>query len=209
MAADFIQVHDSTPDVRKIKDIVAAYKAGKIVIIPTDTIYAVSCDLYNKKAIENLYRLLGKKPNKANLSLLCRDLSHLAEFCKPLPNPVFKLMRHVLPGPFTFILKATSEVSKIFKTNKRTVGIRVPDNQVVHALLDQLGNPIVSSSIHAEDEVIEYLTDPDEIYEEWKHKVDVVVDGGFGQNHGSTVIDCTEKEAFIVREGLGMELLDI
>ncbi|MBO6517260.1 MAG: threonylcarbamoyl-AMP synthase [Bacteroidia bacterium] len=208
MAAEYIELHASTPDYRKIREISTAYREGKIVIIPTDSIYALSCDLYNKKGIDTICKLLGKKPNKANLSLLCKDLSHLSEFCKPLPNPVFKLMKRVLPGPFTFILKATNEVSKIFKSNKRTVGIRVPDNEIVQALVDQLGNPIVSSSIHAEDEVLEYLTDPEEIYDEWKHKVDYVLDGGAGQNMASTVLDCTEKQAFVVREGLGMEELD-
>lgn len=208
MAAEYIVLHESTPDVRRIREVATALKAGKIAIIPTDTIYALSCDLYNKKGIETICRLLGKKPNKANLSLLCKDLSHLSEFCKPLPNPIFKLMRHVLPGPFTFILKATSEVSKIFKTNKKTVGIRVPNNQVVQTLVHELGNPLVSSSIHSEDEVIEYLTNPEEIFDIWKHKVDYVLDGGAGQNQGSTVLDCTENQAYIVREGLGAELLD-
>ncbi len=207
MAAEYIILHDSTPDNRKIKEIAAAYKSGKIVIIPTDTIYALSCNLYNKKGIELICKLLGKKPNKANLSLLCNNLTHLAQFCKPLPNPIFKLMKQVLPGPFTFILKATSEVSKIFKSNKRTVGIRVPDNEIVQALVTELGNPIVSSSIHSEDEVLEYLTNPEEIFEIWQHKVDYVIDGGSGQNYGSTVLDCTEKEAYIIREGLGMSLL--
>lgn len=207
MAAEYIVLHAQTPDRRRIKEVAAAYKAGKIVIIPTDTIYALSCDLYNKRGIETICKLLGKKPNKANLSLLCRDLSHLAEFCKPIPNPIFKLMKQVLPGPFTFILNATNEVSKIFKTNKRTVGIRVPDNEVVKALLEELGNPIVSSSIHSEDEVIDYLTNPEEIYDIWKNQVDYVLDGGAGQNMGSTVLDCTEKEAFIIREGLGMSEL--
>ena len=207
MAAEYLELHQSTPDARKIREVAQAYKDGKIVIIPTDTIYALSCDLYNKRGIETICRLLGKKPNKANLSLLCKDLSHLSEFCKPIPNPVFKLMKQVLPGPFTFILKATNEVSKIFKTNKKTVGIRVPDNQIVSALVNELGNPIVSSSIHAEDEVIEYLTNPNEIYEVWKHQVDYMLDGGVGGNQGSTVLDCTEREAYIVREGRGVEQL--
>ena len=207
MAATFIELHPTSPDRRKIRELAEAYRAGKIIIIPTDTIYAVSCDLYNKKGIEQICKLLGKKPNKANLSLLCMDFSHLSQFSKPLSNPVFKLMREVLPGPFTFILKATSDIAKIFKTNKRTVGIRVPNNEIVHDLVRELGNPIVSSSIHAEDEVLEYLTDPYDIYEEWKHKVDIVIDGGVGKNQGSTVLDCTEQQVYIVREGLGIELI--
>ncbi|MFT5512442.1 MAG: tRNA threonylcarbamoyl adenosine modification protein (Sua5/YciO/YrdC/YwlC family) [Bacteroidia bacterium] len=207
MPAEYLELHEHTPDKRRIRELAEAYKQGKIIVIPTDTIYALSCDLKNKKAIDALCRLLGKKPNKANLSLLCRDLTDLATYCKPLSNPIFKLMKRVLPGPFTFILKATNDVSKIFKTNKRTVGIRVPNNAVVNALVLELGNPIVSSSIHSEDEILDYITDPTEIYEIWKHKVDFVIDGGVGQNQGSTVIDCTERDPFIVREGLGMEAL--
>ncbi len=208
MPAEYIELHQDTPDQRRIRELVEAYKNGKIIIIPTDTIYAVSCDLYNKKAIESLYRLLGKKPNKANLSLLCRDLTDLATYCKPLSNPIFKLMKRVLPGPFTFILTATNDVSKIFKTNKKTVGIRVPDNAIVQAIVNQLGHPLVSSSIHSEDEILDYITEPTEIYEEWKHRVDYVVDGGVGKNQGSTVLDCTESEAYIIREGLGMDQLN-
>jgi len=147
-------------------------------------------------------------PNKANLSLLCRDLTDLATYCKPLSNPIFKLMKRVLPGPFTFILTATNDVSKIFKTNKKTVGIRVPDNAIVQAIVNQLGHPLVSSSIHSEDEILDYITEPTEIYEEWKHRVDYVVDGGVGKNQGSTVLDCTESEAYIIREGLGMDQLN-
>ncbi|MFT5723446.1 MAG: tRNA threonylcarbamoyl adenosine modification protein (Sua5/YciO/YrdC/YwlC family) [Bacteroidia bacterium] len=208
MPADYIELHQDTPDKRRIKEIVEAYRKGKIIIIPTDTIYALSCDLHNKKSIEIVCKLLGKKPNKANLSLLCKDLTNLAVYCKPLSNPIFKLMKRVLPGPFTFILNATNEVSKIFKTNKRTVGIRVPDNAIVHAVVLELGHPIVSSSIHSEDEILDYITDPRDIYEAWKHNVDILIDGGIGQNQGSTILDCTESQAFIVREGLGMEFLN-
>ena len=207
MAAEYVELHHDTPDQRRIRELVEAYKKGKIIIIPTDTIYAISCDLKNKKGIETLYRLIGKKPNKVNLSILCRDLTDLATYCKPLSNPIFKLMKRVLPGPFTFILMATSDVSKLFKTNKRTVGIRVPDSPIVQAIVAELGHPLVSSSIHSEDEILDYITEPQEIYEQWKHLVDYVVDGGVGKNQGSTVLDCTEREAYIVREGLGIELL--
>jgi len=208
MPAQFVALHQTSPDKRRVKQVVDAYKDGAIVIIPTDSIYAVSCDLRNKRGVETICKLLGKKVNKANLSLLCKDLSDLATYCKPLPNPIFKLMRRLLPGPYTFVLRATSEVAKVFKTNKKTVGIRVPDNEIVQALLEQLGNPIISSSIHAEDEVIEYLTDPDEIYAAWQHKVDIIIDGGPGKNQGSTVLDCTDNEAFLIREGLGMDKID-
>ncbi len=207
MPAEFVELHQKTPDKRRVKQLAEAYKDGKIVIIPTDTIYAVSCDLYNKKSIDTLCKLLGKKPNKANLSLLCKDLTDLATYCKPLSNPVFKLMKRVLPGPYTFILTATNEVSKRFKSNKRTVGIRVPDSEIAHALVVELGNPIVSSSIHSEDEILDYITDPSEIYEVWKHQVHYVVDGGVGRNQGSTVVDCTEKVPYVIREGLGLDAL--
>ncbi len=208
MPAELIELHEITPDKRRIREISNSFKQGKLIIIPTDTIYAIACDLHNRKGIEQICKLLGKKPNKANLSLLCKDLTHLAAYCKPLPNPVFKLMKRVLPGPFTFILNATNEVAKVFKTNKKTVGIRVPNNEIVQSILSELGNPIISSSIHSEDEILEYLTEPSSIYEEWKHKVDIVLDGGAGKNMGSTVIDCTESQPFIVREGLGIDLLN-
>ncbi len=182
-------------------------KSGWIIIIPTDTIYAIVCDINNKHGIEQICKLLGKKPSKTNLSLLCRDLSDLSEFCRQIPNPIFKLMKQLLPGPFTFVLNANNHVTKLFRTGKKTIGIRVPDNQIVFDLLTELGNPLVSSSIHSEDEVQEYLTEVDEIYEVWQHRVDCIVDGGAGDNVGSTVLDCLGSEAYIIREGKGVHLL--
>lgn len=207
MSAERIIIRRDNPDRRQVAEIVRFLKEGRVIIIPTDTIYALACDMHNRNGIAKICKLLGKKPHKANLSLLCQDLSDLSVYTRQISNPVFKVMRRLLPGPYTFILDATSYIPKIFKTNKRTVGIRVPDHNVIHDVIRGLGNPLVSSSIHAEDEAIEYLTDPDEIFEEWKFKVDYIVDAGAGQNIASTVIDCTGSAPEVIREGLGIELV--
>ncbi|MCB0733124.1 MAG: threonylcarbamoyl-AMP synthase [Flavobacteriales bacterium] len=207
MAAEFIQLHQSNPDQRRIRQIVAELENGQVIILPTDTVYALVCTLDNRDGIDRICKLLGKKPGKANLSLLCRDLSDLSEYCRQIPNPVFKLMKHVLPGPFTFILNATNAVAKRFRSNKKTVGIRVPESEIVHAILSELNMPLVSSSIHSEDEILDYITDPEEIYQVWQHQVSMVIDGGAGSNIASTVLDCTENEAVIIREGMGMDRL--
>jgi len=207
MSAQRIFIRKDNPDHRQIVEIVRLLRKGEVIIIPTDTIYALACDLNNKPGIDKICKLLGKKPHKANLSLICKDLSDLALYCRQIPNPVFKLMKRVLPGPFTFILNANNQIPKLFKSNKRTVGIRVPDHNVVAAIIAELGNPLVSSSIHAEDEIIEYLTEPDEIFDVWQHKVKHVVDAGPGENTASTVLDCTGDQAEIIREGKGIELI--
>lgn len=208
MPAERIFIRRDNPDQRQIKDIVRALRRGEVVILPTDTIYALACDLNNKPGIDKICKLLGKKPHRANLSLICKDLRDLSLYCRQIPNPIFKLMKRVLPGPFTFILNANNQIPKIFKSNKRTVGIRVPENEVIAAIVKELGNPLVSSSIHAEDEIIEYLTDPDEIFSQWQHRVPVIVDGGPGENVASTVLDCTNDHAEIIREGKGIELIN-
>ncbi|MFT4521329.1 MAG: tRNA threonylcarbamoyl adenosine modification protein (Sua5/YciO/YrdC/YwlC family) [Bacteroidia bacterium] len=205
MSAERILLHRTTPDLRKIQILVDALQAGAIIIIPTDTIYALACDMENKKGVDQICKLLGKKPNKTNLSLLCKDLSELSLYCRQIQNPVFKLMKRLMPGPYTFILTANNHIAKVFRDNKKTVGIRVPDHDVVHAILDRLERPLVSSSIHSEDEILDYLTEPDDIYNQWKHKVSHIVDAGAGSNIGSTVIDCTEHEPIIIREGMGMD----
>ena len=208
MQAAHMKMHPENPDARKIREAANLLSKGEVIIIPTDTIYAVACKLSNKKGIAKICKLLGKKPTKANLSLLCKDLSHISMYTKSFSNVVFKLMKHVLPGPYTFILDASNQIPKLFGTNKKTVGIRVPDNEIVQNLVDVLGEPLVSSSIHSEDEILDYLTDPNEIYEEWKYKVAAVLDGGAGGNVGSTVIDCTGQEPVLVREGAGYENLE-
>lgn len=198
-----LEIHPSNPDARKIAQAAEIIKKGGIIVFPTDTIYALGCDLDNNKAIEKVCRILGKKPERANLSLICADLSALSQYTAPINSTVFKLMKHCLPGPYTFLLKASRLVPKLFQTNKKTVGIRVPDNKIVHALLEQLPYPLVSASIHAEDEVIDYLTDPDEIYEKFQGQIDVMIDGGAGGNEPSTIIDCIDGEPILVREGKG------
>lgn len=199
----YLEIHPENPEPRKIAQAVEIIKKGGVVIFPTDTIYALGCDLGNSKAIERVCRILGKKPERANLSLICADLSDLSSYSAPINSTVFKLMKHCLPGPYTFILKSSRLVPKLFQTNKKTVGIRVPDNAIVHALLEQLGHPLVSASVHAEDEIIDYLTDPTEIYEQFENQIDLMIDGGAGDNQPSTIIDCVDGEPLLVREGKG------
>jgi len=198
-----LQIHPKNPQPRLIDMAAQVVTDGGIVIFPTDTIYALGCDAFNNRAIEQVCRILGKKPEKANLSLICKDLSDLSQFSMPLSTPVFKLMKATLPGPYTFILKANSNVPRIFKANKKTVGIRVPHNEICSSLIEKLGHPMVSASIHSEDEIQDYLTDPDEIYEKFGKLVNAVIDGGAGGNQPSTVIDCTEGEPVVIREGKG------
>lgn len=177
---------------------------GGLIIFPTDTIYAIGCAASNTKGLEQVCRLMGKKPEKANLSLLCSNLSHLADYALPLDNTVFRLMKQCLPGPYTFILNANSNIPRIFKQHhKKTVGIRVPDHPIVEGLIEKLGEPIISSSIHSDDVVEEYITDPALIAERFKGKVDAVIDGGYGGNQPSTVLDCTGEEIILMREGKG------
>ena len=199
----YLEIHPENPEPRKIAQAVELIKKGGVVIFPTDTIYALGCDLGNSKAIEKVCRILGKKPERANLSLICADLSDLSSYSAPINSTVFKLMKHCLPGPYTFILKSSRLVPKLFQTNKKTVGIRVPDNAIVHALLEQLGHPLVSASVHSEDEIIDYLTDPTEIYEQFENQIDLMIDGGVGDNQPSTIIDCVDGQPILIREGKG------
>lgn len=199
-----LKIHPQNPPERLINKAAEAVSKGGVIVFPTDTIYALGCDAFNSRAIEKVCRILGKKPEKTNLSLICKDLSNLSEFTTPINTSVFKLMKKALPGPFTFILNANSNVPKIFKTNKKTVGIRVPDNAICHALLETLGHPMVSASIHSEDEILDYLTDPEEIHEKFELLADLVIDGGAGNNEPSTVVDCTSDEPEIIRQGMGI-----
>lgn len=203
----FVEIRPENIDIRKIQEIANALKKGNLAIVPTDSIYAVVGDLMHREVLSNLSKVLDKKPNKTNLSILCKDLSNLSQFTGQIENATYKLMNRLLPGPFTFILKASNNVPKIFRENKKTIGIRVPDNKIVQALINELGNPLVSSSIHSEDEIQQFLTEPQEIFELWQNKVAFVIDGGAGANEGTTVIDATESEPFLVREGLGASLL--
>jgi tRNA threonylcarbamoyl adenosine modification protein (Sua5/YciO/YrdC/YwlC family) len=178
-------------------------RKGGIIIFPTDTIYAAGCDIYNSRALDRLAQIKGIKKEKANFSFLCHDLSQLSDFTKPINNEVFKLMKSTLPGPYTYILNANNNVPKIFHSKKKTVGIRIPDNSIINEIIRELGNPIASTSIHDEDEIIEYTTDPELIHEKFLNRVDIVINGGYGDNEPSTIIDCTGSEILVVREGKG------
>ncbi|MDC1431100.1 L-threonylcarbamoyladenylate synthase [Bacteroidia bacterium] len=203
----FIEIRPHNINSKTIREIVQVLRKGGLAIIPTDSIYAIVGDLHHRGVMEKICKLLDKKPNKANLSILCKDLSNLSEYTSPISNPTYKVMNRVLPGPFTFILRANNNVPKIFRQNKKTIGIRVPDNAICQALIVELGNPLVCSSIHSEDEIQEYLTEPEEIFEVWQNKVEYIIDGEAGQNVGTTVLDASEDEIELVREGLGIDQL--
>lgn len=203
MSATLLKLYPENPEQRKVLQIVESLRQGGVIIYPTDTIYGLGCDIHNQKAVERVCQIKGIKPDKINLSFICYDLSHISEYAKNLPTSVFKVMKKALPGPFTFILNSSGNVPKILHTNKKTVGIRVPDNAIPRHIVKELGNPIITTSIHDEDEVIEYSTDPELIYEKFRDQVDFVIDGGFGKNVASTVVDCTGDELLVVRQGLG------
>lgn len=199
-----IKIHPDNPADRQMKMVVECLQDGGVIIFPTDTIYALGCDIFNSKAIDRVARIKGIKPEKANFSFLCHDLSHLSDFSRPLNNDVFKLMKRTLPGPYTYILQANNNVPKILHRKKKTVGIRVPDNNIITEIIRQLGNPVMSTSIRDEDEIIEYSTDPELIHEKFENRVDIVIDGGYGDNEPSTIIDCTGNEIEVIREGKGI-----
>lgn len=203
MSALFTEIHPANPDKRYITKCCEVLRQGGVVICPTDTIYSFVCDLKSKNAIEKMAKLKGLKAEKANFSMLCSDLSNLAEYTLPFNNSIFRLMKNNLPGPFTFILNANSKVSKMFH-NKKTIGIRVPDNNIVKKIISELGNPLLSTSIHDDDEIIDYTTDPAILFERFSEKVEIIIDGGFGNNTPSTVVDCTQLEPIIIRQGAGI-----
>ena len=205
--SEFVELRPHNINSKTIVEIAQVLRNGGLAIIPTDSIYAIVGDLLHRDVMEKICRLLEKKPSHANLSILCKDLSSLSEYTSPISNPTYKVMNRLLPGPFTFILKASNNVPKIFRQNKKTIGIRVPDNEICQAIISELGNPLVCSSIHSEDEIQEYLTEPQEIFEVWQNKVAYIVDGEAGHNVGTTVIDASEGELELIREGLGIELL--
>ncbi len=202
MAAEFIKIYPQNPDPRKLQRVVQILKDGGIAIYPTDTVYGMGCDIHNARAVEKVARIKGIKPQKNDFSFICYDLSHIADYAR-VSNAAFKLMKKVLPGPYTFILDANNHVPKLLNTNKKHVGIRVPDHIIPRSMVRELGNPIITTSIKDEDEIIEYSTDPELIFEKFQHLVDVVIDGGYGGNTGSTIIDATTDDFEIIREGLG------
>jgi len=199
-----LKIYPENTNQKEIQKVVAHLKKGGLFIFPTDTVYSIGCDLSNSRAVEKMARIKGVKLKDANFSLICYDLSHLSDFCKPMDNSVFKMMKKALPGAFTFILKANNNVPKLFKANKKTIGIRVPDNNIIREVVKELGNPVVSTSVHDDDEVVEYTTDPELIHEKYANDIDLVIDGGYGKNVASTVIDCTDGEPVIIRQGLGL-----
>jgi tRNA threonylcarbamoyl adenosine modification protein (Sua5/YciO/YrdC/YwlC family) len=200
----FLEVHPDNPNPRVIAQAVECLRKGGVIIYPTDTVYAFGCDINSKNSVEKICRLRGIKAEKANFSFICNDLSQLSEYAKQVSTPTFRLMKNCLPGPYTFILKASGQVPRIFKNKKKTIGIRVPKNNIAQALVAALGNPIMSASLKDEDELKEYTTDPFSINERYESRVDMVLDGGFGNNHPSTVVDCTENEPELIRQGLGV-----
>ncbi|MFA5815072.1 MAG: L-threonylcarbamoyladenylate synthase [Bacteroidales bacterium] len=197
------KIYPENPNPKEIDRVVEILKDGGVIIYPTDTVYGLGCDITKGKAIERVAQIKGLRPDKTNFSFIVYDLSHLADFTKPIDNQIYKLMRRNLPGPFTFILKASNNVPKILKSNKKTVGIRIPDNPIILEIIRVLGNPILTTSVHSGDVILDYTTDPELIHEDMGHLVDVVIDGGFGNNVPSTIVDCTGPDIKIVRQGLG------
>ncbi len=200
--AQFIKIYPDKPNESAIKKVVDVLKNGGLVIYPTDTVYGLGCDITNTKALERIAKIKGVKLEKANFSFICHDLSNLSDYVKQIDTATFKILKRALPGPYTFILPGNTNLPKEFK-KKTTVGIRVPDNAIALEIVKMLGNPIVSTSIHDEDEVLEYSTDPELIFEKWQNLVDMVIDGGYGDNIGSTIIDLSGHETVILREGKG------
>ncbi|RIV41899.1 L-threonylcarbamoyladenylate synthase [Flagellimonas pelagia] len=200
--AELIKLYEENPNPRQVEKVVNVLRKGGLVIYPTDTVYGLGCDITNTKALERLARIKGVKLEKANWSFVCADLSNLSDYVRQIDSSTFKILKRTLPGPYTFILPGNNNLPKDFK-KKKTVGIRVPDNNIARALVAELGNPIVSTSIRDEDDILEYTTDPELIYEKWQNLVDVVIDGGYGDNVASTVIDLSEGEPVVVREGKG------
>lgn len=200
--AQFIKIYPQNPSEKEIARVVKVLKDGGLVIYPTDTVYGLGCDITNTKALERIAKIKGIKLEKANFSFICHDLSNISDYVKQIDTSTFKLLKRTLPGPYTFILPGNNNLPKEFK-KKSTVGIRVPDNSIALEIVKQLGNPIVSTSIHDEDEVVEYTTDPELIFEKWQNLVDVVIDGGYGDNQASTIIDVSDGEPVVIREGKG------
>ena len=199
--AEFIKIYNENPNPREIAKVVKVLQSGGLVIYPTDTIYGLGCDITKTKSLEKIAQIKGVPLEKSNLSFICNDLSHLSDYVKQLDSTTFKILKRALPGPYTFILPGSNNLPKVFK-KKKTVGIRIPDNNIIRTLVAELGNPIVSTSIRDEDDVLEYTTDPELIFEKWQGLVDVVIDGGYGDNEPSTVIDLTEEPS-VIREGKG------
>jgi tRNA threonylcarbamoyl adenosine modification protein (Sua5/YciO/YrdC/YwlC family) len=198
-----VRIYPDNPQERQILAVVDCLRKGGVIIYPTDTVYGIGCDINNRKAVERICQIRNIKPDKAQFSFICSDLSNISEYCSQVDNTIFKLMKRVLPGPYTFILGATGKVPKIFQSKKHTVGIRIPDHSIPLAIVRALGNPILTASVHDADQMIEYSTDPELIHERFENLVDIVIDGGYGGTEASTVLNCSTGEIEIVREGKG------
>jgi tRNA threonylcarbamoyl adenosine modification protein (Sua5/YciO/YrdC/YwlC family) len=199
-----IKLYSENPNPRQIESVVKILLGGGVIIYPTDTVYGIGCDIHNHKAVERIARIKGIKPENAEFSFICRDLSHLSEYARHVSNSVFKLMKRNLPGPFTFILNASNKVPRILETKKSTVGIRIPNNKIVSEIVEQLGNPLLTTSVPFNTDMIEYATDPELIHEKYEDTVDMVIDGGYGGVEFSTVVNCTGDEPVIIRHGAGI-----
>lgn len=202
MKATLLKIHPKNPEGRKIAKVVKCLQNGGVVIYPTDTIYGIGCDIHQNRSVERIKQIKGLKAKHPNLSFICHDLSHISEYAK-VDTQTFKVMKKALPGAFTFILQASSKVPKIIGVKKKTVGIRIPDHPITQMIVSELGNPMLTTSLKDDDEIIEYPTDPEEIYENYKNQVDIVIDGGFGKNVPSTIIHAQNEELEIIREGAG------
>lgn len=200
----YVRLYEENPNPRQVRNVCDVLISGGVIIYPTDTVYGFGCDIFQPKAIERIAAIKGIKPEKARFSFIVPDLSRLSDFTKPLNNNVFKLMKSLLPGPYTFVLPANNQVPKILKNKKKTVGIRIPDNNIILEITRELGDPILTTSIHDSDEILEYTTDPEIIYENFRDKIDLMVDGGYGGNIPSTILDCTGDKPVIIRQGLGV-----
>ena len=198
-----IKIYPENPNPKAIEQVAEVLRKGGLIIYPTDTVYGLGCDITNHRAIEAICRIRNIKPEKANFSFICYDLSHISDYIKTIDNATFRVVKKALPGPFTFIFNANNNVPKLLSSNKKTVGIRVPDNDIARDIVKALGNPILSTSIKDDDDIIEYSTDPELIYEKYRDLVDIVIDGGYGGNLASTVVDCTSGNFEVIREGKG------
>mgnify|MGYP004702435443 CR=1 FL=1 len=198
-----LKIYPENPSPRCLKTVIDCLKAGGVIIYPTDTVYSLGCDMYQPKAVAKVASIKGIKADKADFSIIANDLSNISEYTKPFNTEIYKLMKKTLPGPFTFILEANGNVPKIFQNRKKTIGIRVPDNNIIRQIVVEFGNPLISTSIYDDDQIKEYTTDPELIYEKYSNLVDIVINGGFGGNIPSTVIDCAGGQISVVRQGKG------
>ncbi len=201
MAAEYIRINPSNPDSKSLNRVLDCLKSGGVIVYPTDTVYGIGCDMANVKAVERVARIREMDPKKVNFAIICHNLSHLSAYAS-VGTRVFKMMKSAFPGPFTFLMKANRKLPSSFQ-DRRSIGIRIPDNEIPLQIVEKLGNPIITTSVHDDDTIIDYTTDPSVIYENFKDKVDIVIDAGFGNNIPSTIIDCTGEEPEVTRQGLG------